>query len=74
MNLYEQNINRKQLLRTYCKPNRLPNSQKAEIDRQIIEESHSKGASPILLVLNKADSNENKKWRVVIWESYLMSA
>lgn len=75
MNLYEQSIHIKpNTSPVYCKPYRLPYSQKTEIDRQIkemitndiFEESHSEWASPLLLVPKKADSNGNKKWRVVI--------
>lgn len=58
----------------YVKPYRLPQSQKAEIHKQIdkmlregvLQNSVSEWSSPLLVVPKKADNNGNKKWRVVI--------
>lgn len=74
-NLYEQKIRLKpNTSPVYSKPYRLPQSQKSEINKQIkqmlendiIEESQSEWASPLLLVPKKADSSGEKKWRLVI--------
>lgn len=73
--LYEQKIHLKpNTLPVYNKPYRLPQSQKTEINKQIkemlkndiIEESQSEWASPLLLVPKKTDSSGEKKWRLVI--------
>lgn len=74
-NLYKQSIRLKpNVSPVYSKPYRLPQSQKAEINKQIkemlendiIEESQSEWASPILLVPKKTDANGEKKWRLVV--------
>lgn len=73
--LYEQTIHLKpQSSPVYVKPYRLPQAQKAEIDRQIqrmlddgvIEETRSAWSSPLLLVPKKVDPSGIKKWRVVL--------
>ena len=56
------------------KPYRLPEAQKAEIDKQIdkllregvIEESNSPWNSPLLVVPKKDDASGEKKWRLVV--------
>lgn len=74
-NVYKQKIYLKEdATPVYVKPYRLPHAQKKEIHRQIdsmlesgiIEEAKCEWASPILLVPKRADSNGQKKWRVVI--------
>ncbi len=74
-NIYEQAITlQKSATPAYIKPYRLPHAQKAEVHKQvqkmlqdgIIEEARSEWSAPLLIVPKKADSNGNKKWRVVI--------
>jgi hypothetical protein len=56
------------------RPYRLPEAQKAEIDKQIdkllrkgvIEESNSPWNSPLLVVPKKDDASGEKKWRLVV--------
>lgn len=58
----------------HTRPYRLPESQKAEIEKQVdkllkegvIVESNSPWNSPLLVVPKKADENGEKKWRVVV--------
>jgi hypothetical protein len=73
-NIYQQKINlQDNVTPTYIKPYRLPQSQKAEIDKQIkdmlendiIEPAISEWSSPLLIVPKKLDTGD-KKWRVVI--------
>lgn len=74
-NLFSQNIRLKpDATPTYAKPYRLPNAQKAEINKQvhnmlkadIIEPTASEWSSPLLLVPKKSDPLGNRKWRLVI--------
>lgn len=63
----------------YIKPYCLPQSQKAEINRQIkgmlddgvVEETRSAWSSSLLLVSKKSDSSGIKKWRIVIYYTKL---
>jgi hypothetical protein len=56
------------------RPHRLPEAQKAEIEKQvdkllgegIIEESDSPWNSPLLVVPKKTDASGEKKWRIVV--------
>lgn len=73
--MYEQTIELKpHTTPIYTKQYRLPHAQKSELDKQIknmldtgiIEEARSPWSSPLLLVPKKLDSNNEKKWRVVI--------
>lgn len=73
--VYEQTIELKpHTTPIYTKQYRLPHAQKSELDKQIknmldtgiIEEARSPWSSPLLLVPKKLDSNNEKKWRVVI--------
>jgi hypothetical protein len=56
------------------KPYRLPETQKAEIEKQvdklldegIIQESNSPWNSPLLVVPKKTDASGEKKWRIVV--------
>lgn len=58
----------------YCKPYRLPPSQREQIDTEIqkmleqdiIEVARCEWSSPLLIVPKKADHDGNKKWRVVV--------
>jgi hypothetical protein len=58
----------------HTRPYRLPEAQKAEIEKQvemlvgegIIEESSSPWNSPLLIVPKKADASGEKKWRIVV--------
>jgi hypothetical protein len=56
------------------KPYRLPEAQKAEIEKQIdklvkegvVEESNSPWNSPLLVVPKKDDASGEKKWRLIV--------
>lgn len=74
-NLIKQDIHlKKGTIPIYKKPYRLPQSQKAEIDKQIkdlldndiIEEAQSNWSSPLLIVPKKPDQTGQKKFRVVV--------
>ena len=74
-NIYEQTITLKSNTSPiYTKPYRLPQSLKAELNKQIqnmikddiIEETQSEWSSPILLVPKKNTESSEKKWRLVV--------
>jgi hypothetical protein len=52
------------------RPYRLPESQKAEVDRLlkegVITESNTPWCSPLLVVPKKTDASGEKKWRLVV--------